>query len=97
MIISHLPNSLRFIFFSFTSFLSTAVISCTAVAAFQQAAKLAKTGLTTGILYLPQAPFYYSEGVTLVLFALVLLLDAVKSTIAIFNKSYAEEIMSYWT
>ncbi len=96
MIISHLPNKLRFLFFGFTSLLSTAVIACTTLAMFQQAAKNAATGLTTGIVYLPQAPFYYASAVALLLFTLVLLLDAVKAVLAMFSKTYAEEIMSTW-
>jgi TRAP-type C4-dicarboxylate transport system permease small subunit len=96
MIIAHLPNKIRFLFFAFTSLLSTGVIACTTMAMFQQAAKNAATGLTTGIVYLPQAPVYYASGVALLLFTLVLLLDAVKAVLAIFSKTYAEEIMASW-
>jgi hypothetical protein len=94
MIISHLPNKLRFFSLVLRSLLSTAVIACTTLGHVPASRENAATGLTTGIVYLPQAPFYYASAVALLLFTLVLLLDAVKAVLAMFSKTYAEEIMS---
>lgn len=97
MLISKLPTRPRFICYSITSLLSTGIVGATAYAAFEQAGKVMAKGSSTGVLAIPFFPFYYIESVALALFTLVLLGDALKACVAIFNDEVAKDIESSWT
>jgi TRAP-type C4-dicarboxylate transport system permease small subunit len=96
MILRLLPQKLRLILYAFTSVLSSFIAAATAYAAYLQALHAIKKNLITASLYIPLFPFYYVEMVGMGIFALVLIFDAVKNIIAIFNAEYAREIQSEW-
>lgn len=98
MFIGMMPNTLRFILYSFTSLLSTAVLIIATVAEFQyMVLTITSLKTSTALLFIPYWPFQLIEAVSFGLFAIILGRDAIKSVLAIFNKQYAEEVMAYWT
>lgn len=97
MLISKLPRKPRFICFAFTSLLSTIIVGAISYSAFMHAGKMVVKGTSTGVLAIPFFPFYYIESVAMALFTLVLLGDAIKAIMAIFNNEVAQEIESTWT
>ncbi len=97
MLISKLPAKARFICFSLTSLLSTALAGAIAVAAFYQGLEIIRKGTSTGVLAIPYFPFYFVESLAMALFTLVLLGDSIQAFMAIFNPHVAEEVESTWT
>lgn len=59
--------------------------------AFVQAAYLLKKNWASDVLRFPIAPFYYFEGILMFVFALAILVDAVRYFYAVTNKEYAEK------
>lgn len=97
MLISHLPQKIRFIVFAITSLLSTGMAIALTYAAYQQALYSFEAGTATPSLMIPLYPFFWIEFVAMFIFSLVLLADAICSIIAVGNSQYAAEIESTWT
>ena len=96
MFISKMPQKLRFFFFSITSLLSVVTMAFGTYAAFVQISAVKATGESTANLLIPFWPFYIFEFVALLLLTIVLLRDAIKAIIAIFDKEMATEIQAFW-
>ena len=92
-----MPQKLRFVCFSLTSIFSVATMIFAAGGAFKGILEKMAIGEASGTLLIPYWPLFVFMFVAFALLALVLISDAVKSCIAIFNKEYAEEIQSHWT
>lgn len=96
MFIQKMPQKLRFFCYGLTSLLSVATMVFGAYAVYHQIFNVMKTGESTANLMIPYWPFYIFEFVAFVLLALVLLRDALKAVIAMWNRDLAEEIQSEW-
>jgi len=96
MFVSKLPQKLRFVCYGLTSVISMVIMVIASNAVFHQIFAKMAANERTGTLLIPHWPFYIFELVALVLLAIVLLRDAIKSVGAIFNKEFAEEIQSTW-
>jgi TRAP-type C4-dicarboxylate transport system permease small subunit len=96
MFISKMPQKLRFVCFGLTSLFSTVILALATYAVLFHINEVRTDGTGTGLLHIPHWPFVAVECVALGLFSIVLLRDAIKAVLAIFNRAYAEEIMSSW-
>ncbi len=96
LILRILPQKLRLVLYASSSVLSAFIAAVTAYAAYKQALHAIAKHLITASLFIPLYPFYYVEMVGMAIFALVLIFDAVKNIIAVFNDEYAKEIQSEW-
>ncbi len=97
MLIRKLPVSIRFVFFSVTSFLSAIVIGIATYATLLQTIYLHEKGTCTGMLLIPHWPFMLIECIALGFFAIILLRDAIRAVMAISNVELANEIQSTWS
>ncbi len=96
MLIRALPRKPRFIIFAITSMFSAAVIVIATYAAFLQMLYTYEKCNCTGMLLIPHWPFILVECIALGYFALILLRDAIRAIMAIFNEELAQEIESHW-
>lgn len=96
MFVSKMHQKPKFICFAFTSLLSTATMAFGAYAAFFQIGVVKATGESTANLLIPYWPFYIFEFVALALLAIVLLRDAIKAIMAIWDEETAAEIEKEW-
>lgn len=96
MFVSKMPQKLRFISFALTSYLSTVVMGIACYAVFKQILVVFRSQECTGTLMIPYWPFYIFEMLAFGLLTIVLLRDAIKATIAIWNQEFAEEIQATW-
>lgn len=97
MFLNMMPRKVRFVLFTVTSVLTTVTLLFGTVAVFQEMmAMITEKHTCTPNLLIPYWPFYLIEGVSFFMFSVVLLRDAIKSAIAIFNEDYAKEIQSHW-
>lgn len=94
--IKKLNRRVRFIIFTITSFLSAVVCGAVAVSAIRQIFEAAAAGYASAQLDIPFWPFYAYEGIMLVLFTIILVIDTVQSAMAIGSSKVADEIMSTW-
>lgn len=97
MFVGMMPQKLRFICFSLTSIFSVATMIFAASGAFKGILEKIGNGEASGTLLIPYWPLFVFMFVAFALLALVLISDAIKSCLAIFNKEYADEIQSHWT
>lgn len=97
MFLSKMPQKVRFALFTITSVLTTVTLLFATVAVFQEMVALITTKHTaTGNLLIPYWPFYLIEGVSLAMFSVVLLRDAIRSAQAIVNAEVAKEVEQFW-
>jgi TRAP-type C4-dicarboxylate transport system permease small subunit len=96
MFIARLPLRARLFVFGLMSVIATAVIGYIAYAAFSQAGKVVENGHSSSVLEIPLYPFYYIEGVAMALFMLVLLLDAAKAFIGMWDDDVAHDVIKHW-
>lgn len=96
MFISKFPQKLRFIAFSLTSLISVVTMVFGFYGVFLQIGTVKASGECTGTLLIPHWPFYVFEFVAMILLAIVLFRDALKSIIAIWDTKMAEEIQATW-
>mgnify|MGYP002624306823 CR=1 FL=1 len=96
MFISKMPQKLRFFCYSLMSLLSVVTMAFGTYAAFVQISAVKQSGESTANLLIPYWPFYIFEFVALALLTIVLLRDAIKAIIAIFDREMAEEIQAFW-
>ena len=97
MFINAMPQKLRFVCFSLTSLISVVTMVFGAYGVWQQIGSVMASGECTGTLLIPFWPFYVFEFVAMVLLAIVLFIDSIKSIIAIGNKEIAADIQAHWT
>lgn len=97
MLISLFPKKLRFILYALTTLLAGAGSFAVAYSAIKQGSVYLASNMTSGVLLMPLFPFYWVEGICMAVFGLALLWEVVKSTLAIWNPTIAEEIQSSWT
>lgn len=96
MFIQKMPQKLRFFCYGLTSLLSVATMAFAAYAVYHQIFNVMKTGESTANLMIPYWPFYIFEFVAFLLLSIVLLRDALKAVIAIWDHELAEEIQADW-
>ena len=97
MFLSMMPTKLRFFLFTVTSLLTTVTLLFATVSVFQEMVALITTKHTsTANLLIPYWPFYLIEGVSFAMFSVVLLRDAIKAGIAMFNEEMAKEVQAFW-
>ncbi len=96
IILKMLPGRLKYVVWSLGNVLSTVIAVMLAQASFQQAGKSLLSGTNTGVLYIPIYPFYYVVFVGFALLAVMLLIDTVRSLLAVVNEEYAAKIRSGW-
>lgn len=97
MFLMLMPQKLRFFLYTVTGLLSTAVGFFVGYASILQAQLATTSHYTTGVLKFATYPFFWVESITMFIFAIAMLYDVVRSTIAIFNKDFADEIQSTWS
>ncbi len=98
MFLKMLPSKVRLLLYTITSLLTTITMAFATVAVFQEmVAQLTVKHSATPNLMIPWWPFYLIEGVSFLMFAIVLLRDAIKAAIGIVNEEYAAEVQKDWT
>ncbi len=97
MFVRLMPHKLRFVCFGLTSILSFLTMCFGAYALFSEILEKIANGEATGTLLIPFWPFYIFEFLAFILLAIMLLCDAIKAVAAIWDKEFAEEVMSTWT
>ncbi len=96
MFINMMPQKLRFFCFSLTSIISVATMAFATWGVGKGIAEKMTSHEITATLMIPIWPLFVVECVVFALFTLVLLGDAIKSIIAMFDKETADEIQSSW-
>lgn len=96
MFIKMFPQKLRFVAFGVTSALSTVVMGIATYAVYLQILAKYNNHEATPVLMIPHWPFYVFELVAFGLMTILLLLDTVKSFVAMFDKEEAEELQKNW-
>ena len=96
MFINMFPQKLRFFCFAVTSFISVATMAFGTYGVYRGIGEKMASKEITATLMIPIWPLFVIECVVFAMFTLVLLGDAVKSAIAMFDKEMADEIQSSW-
>jgi len=96
MFVGKMPQKLRFVCYGLTSLISFGTLVIASYAVYQQIFVKYAAHEITGNLRIPHWPFYVIELVAFILFAIVLLRDAIKAIAAIFDKEFAEDVQSSW-
>jgi TRAP-type C4-dicarboxylate transport system permease small subunit len=91
MFINKMPAKVKNTLFCITSWLSTFTLGVMTYATFIYALSMKKV---TAMLLIPYKPFVVLMCVALFAFAVALIKDAIKSTIAIWNEDVAKEVES---
>ncbi len=97
MLVRIFPKIPRFIVFGVTSLLSAVVMGIGTYAAYLASIQKYNTNESTGMLLIPHWPFMVIECIALGFFTLILLRDAIRAFMAMYNDEIAEEITSTWT
>ena len=97
MFIRLMPQKLRFFCYGLTSILSTLTMIFATYGVWKMIQDKISNREATATLMIPYWPFYIFELLAFGLLAIMLLCDAIKAVAAIFDKEYADEIMSTWT
>jgi TRAP-type C4-dicarboxylate transport system permease small subunit len=97
MFLRLMPQKLRFICYSITSILSTAIMAFASYAVFNMIGDKIAADERTATLLIPYWPLYVVELVAFIILTFALLADTLKSIAAIVNKDVAEDVMSSWT
>lgn len=96
MLITKMPKTLALLIFGLGGVLSATLAAFVCYAATQQAILAKASAYTTAILKIPTYPFLWIEVAAMVIFALTLLLGAIRTFAAIGNKELQTEIISEW-
>lgn len=96
MFINMMPQKLRFFCFGLTSLVSVATMACASYAVWMGILERKAGGDSSANLLIPYWPFYVIEFLAFVLMTIILLRDAIKAVMAMFDKEMAEEIQSTW-
>ena len=96
MFINMMPQKLRFFCFAITSFVSVATMVFATWGVGKGVGEKMASHEITATLMIPIWPLFVVECVVFGLFTLVLLGDAIKAVIAMFDKETADEIQSTW-
>ena len=96
MFINMMPQKLRFFCFSLTSLVSVATMVFATWGVGKGIGEKIASHEITATLMIPIWPLFVVECVVFGLFTLVLLGDAIKAIIAMFDKETADEIQSSW-
>lgn len=96
MVIKLLPKALRFVCFGLTSLLSSVVMGFGTYAVIKEVMTRYGTGECTGTLQIPYWPFLIFEAIAFGLLAILLLRDAIRTVIAIWDDETAEDIQKDW-
>ena len=91
MFINMMPDKAKNILFAITSWISTFTLGIMTYASFTYAITMKKV---SAMLLVPYKPFVFIMSICAFAFALALLSDAVKATLAIRNEELAKEIAS---
>ena len=97
LIVTKLPGRLKYLLWGLVSLISAGTGFLVATASIIQAGAVKEQFMRTVILWIPYHPFYTFGGICMGLLSVCLLLDCVKSFMAIFSSKYAEEVKSTWT
>lgn len=97
MFIRLMPKYARFVCFSITSLLSTAVMGLATYGVFRMFLDKMANNERTAILLIPYWPLYVIECIAFAVMTIALLADTLKAVTAIFNDEVAEDVMSSWT
>lgn len=92
MVIGILPKNIRMFILGLTGLLSTFMCFTLAYAATIQANMSLKSNYTTGVLKIKLFPFYWLEFATMLVFAFVVLWDAIKCFVGMANEEVANQI-----
>ena len=88
-----IPGKGSLIMWTINMWIAVAVLACLAYETFQHAPAVRQ--VSTALL-IPFKPFYYVIGVGAIVWLVAQLFDAIKSTIALFNKEVAEDVIENW-
>jgi|GEM_PF-5538347 len=87
-----LPGRGKYILWCVTEWVGTLTGIVFAYATYVQAVQQIATNSYTQMLRIPFSPVYLFAFIGTVLFTVALILDAVKATLAVFKKEYAQEV-----
>lgn len=96
MFLVKMPRQVGNAVWMIVSFVSAAMGVLITVASWIQSITVRTQGIYSALLRIPQYPFQLFAGICMIVFAMVLLLDAVKGFLAFFSEEYSEEIRESW-
>ena len=96
LFISRFHKIPRFICYGLTSLISAGTLGIATYAVYFQILSKKASGECTGVLMIPYWPFLIFEMVAFGLLTIILLRDAIKAVLAMFNEVFAEEVQSTW-
>lgn len=96
MFLVKMPRQMGNAVWTIVSFVSAAMGVLITVASWIQSMTVRSQGIYSALLRIPQYPFQLFAGICMIVFAMVLLLDAVKGFLAFFSEAYSEEIRESW-
>lgn len=88
MFIDPLPDRIKAVLDALTLLVGAVMMSIVAYAGIVQGGLSAGQGQTTTVLAIPLYPFYYLLGVGFIVYALVMLIDALSSLVGAVNPDY---------
>jgi TRAP-type C4-dicarboxylate transport system permease small subunit len=94
LLVTKLPGRLKYLMWGITSLIGAGAGCMVAAASLIQAGVVEQQYMRTVILWVPYYPFYTFGGICMSLLSLCMLLDCVKSFVAVFNPKYADEVNS---
>ena len=96
LFISRMPKAFSMILFGFLGLLSAGTAVFCAYATLLQGNFSVSSSTVTAVLHIPLYPFFYIAAFCMLIFAVTLLWDAIKSFIGVGNKEVAADIRSSW-
>ncbi|MCL1828783.1 MAG: TRAP transporter small permease [Oscillospiraceae bacterium] len=96
LMLIHMPGKLRFLCYFVMSLLSAGGAVLLTYSIALQTAVAYNDYYITSLLRMPKYPFYFIAAFSSGVFSLLLLFDALKSAVAIFNKKTADSIQKDW-
>lgn len=96
MFLVKMPRQMGNAVWTIVNFVSAAMGVLITVASWIQSITVRTQGIYSALLRIPQYPFQLFAGICMIVFAMVLLLDAVKGFLAFFSEEYSEEIRESW-
>lgn len=97
MLIMYMPRKCRLTSYALTELVCGVMAAVVAYAATIQAQTASASGYTTGVLFIPLAPFYWIEAFCMLVFALALFFEGARALRAIGDQALASEIEKSWS
>jgi TRAP-type C4-dicarboxylate transport system permease small subunit len=97
LLMTVLPGKSKYLVWGLTSLISALMGFAITVASFIQMGIIKQQNEHSMLLWIPHYPFFFFGAMCMGVFSLCILLDCIKSFLALFKPEYAEEVSSTWS